>query len=82
MTYNKTDYEILHFLINGEFYTEFKSCTIKIMIRELKFSESKIRLAINNFIKDGYVKEGIKQGKSKTYFITDKGLEELRNLIN
>ena len=75
MKYNKTDYEILYFLNDEDFNSEFKSVTIKTIIEKLKYSESKIRMAINGFLKDNYVKEGIKQGQAKTYYITEEGID-------
>lgn len=81
MNYNKTDYEILYFLQEGGYNGSFRSCTIRTMTEELKYSESKIRLAINLFLKDKYVKEGTKQGQAKTYYITEKGAEKLKDLI-
>lgn len=82
MEYNKTDYEILYFFKKEGFDGEFKSCTIKTLVESLGYSESKIRLAINNFLKDKFVKEGIKQGQSKTYFITEEGIERIKELVD
>lgn len=81
MEYNKTDFEILYFLEKEDLKTEFKSCTVKTLSQEVKFSESKIRVAINYFLKDGFIKEGIKQGQAKTYFITEEGINKLKELV-
>lgn len=45
--------------------------------KDTPISRSKISQALNDFIKQGFVEQGLSVGNAKTYIITDKGIESL-----
>jgi DNA-binding transcriptional regulator GbsR (MarR family) len=75
--FNKSDYTILSALVSRDCYTEIRSLSIKQISDETKLSIPKIRLVLKTFLIIGYIKEGAKDGISKTYYITEKGKEFL-----
>ena len=42
-----------------------------------KFSIAKVGQVFKNFILLGYIEEGLRKGRAKTFFITNKGLEKI-----
>lgn len=84
--YNSNDYKILYnFKARskgsvGAGITAMKALTLKDIASDTNLSHVKVRQAIFNFLEDGFVKEGIKKVRAKTYFITEKGLNELVRL--
>lgn len=44
-----------------------------------KLSESTIRRSLKKFLRDGYVREGIKKLNNKTYYISEKGMNFINN---
>ena len=80
---NKNDVLILRTLIKNSNTTGLTSTTLS-NLQELldnKFSNLKIRKTIYDFLKEGHVREGLKQAQSKTYFVTNLGKEVLKKLI-
>lgn len=71
--FNKSDYAILDVLIGNECHSAFKSLTTKYIIEDTGLSHVKVRQTLKNFIMMDIVKEGAKDGNSKTYYVTEKG---------
>ena len=80
--FNKNDYLILEELICNECYSSFISLSVNQLINTTKLSHVKIRQSLKNFIGFGFVKEGNKDGNSKTYYITDAGIENYKTALN
>jgi len=40
-----------------------------------------IRRSLSKLLEEGYVKEGYKRGKNKTYYISDEGIKLLSEII-
>jgi predicted transcriptional regulator len=57
-----------------------KATTIEEIQGKTNLSSTKIRNTLNSFIQHGFVCEGIKQGRTKTYMMTEEGLIELNSL--
>lgn len=57
-----------------------KGTTIKSLIEKTNFSHVKVRATIKMYCEYGVVAEGFKDRNSKTYYITKKGLELLREI--
>ena len=58
--------------------------TVKEIIERIKdtpISRSKISQTLSDFIKQGFVEEGLSNGNAKTYIITDKGIESLKEVF-
>lgn len=54
--------------------------TIKEIITKTSLSDKKIRETRNKFIKEGFITEGLKNGKEKTYILTEQGFTELNKI--
>lgn len=80
--FNKNDYAILDVLIANECYSAFKSLTTGYIIEDTGLSHVKVRQTLKNFIMLELVKEGTKDGNSKTYFVTEKGKKHYMDVFN
>ena len=58
--------------------SEIKGVTIKKLIEKTNFSHVKIRNTIKMFSELGLIKDGLRAGNSRTYYLTDDGLEFLK----
>lgn len=77
----KNDYSILIVLFNENCNTEIKSFTIERIKEEVNLSCNKIRNSLKKFIELEMISEGAKQHRSKTYYISKKGIEKVRSII-
>lgn len=72
---NKTDYLILEVLAVRCLTTPFYSAKIEQLMEYTSLSKTKVRNALRVFIMMGLVKEGNKDHRNKTYYITEQGEE-------
>lgn len=81
---NKNDVLILRTLYKNKKISELQSMTITALANSLenRFSTMKIRMTIYEFVKQDIVREGLKVGNSKSYFISDSGIKVLNDLVN
>lgn len=79
--FNKNDYIILQQLIGNECITPFRSLTIKYLVEVCKFSHIKIRQTIKTFQIYNYIKEGSRDGNTKTYYVTDLGVKHYMEIM-
>lgn len=70
---NKNDYRMLNKLMDSECYSPMESLTLKALSESTNMSISNLRIIKSNFLLMGLIKEGAKDGNSKTYYITEKG---------
>lgn len=75
------DYQILAIMHQKKFDAPLKSITYMELVNETKLSINKIRKTINQFLKLGYVKEGLKQINAKRFYITSDGTEKVLKSI-
>lgn len=80
--FNKTDYRILEELICNECYSSYISLSVKDLIAKTNLSHVKIRQSLKNFIGFGFVREGNKNRNSKTYYITQEGINNYKEAFN
>ena len=82
--YNKNDLAILVKLYKEGCITDFKSYTLD-KICELggsnPISMSKAQKVITQFVKDGYVSSGMKQGHKNSYYVTELGEQIIIDLL-
>ena len=78
-TYTKNDYAILRAIRNAK--SELISITIKSLQEETKLSTVKIRKTLKLFLNEGYVKQGIPKIKAKTFYITQEGINKLKEVM-
>ncbi|MCD3217345.1 transcriptional regulator [Clostridium botulinum C] len=81
MAVNKNEYKILIMLKENQCTTELKSFTYTKLCNISKLSMSTVRRSIKKFLVLQYVKEGCKQGISKTFYITPNGIEKLKSIM-
>lgn len=79
--YTKKDITVLRAIKMKNAITDMMSVSRKTLQDDTKLSYLKVRQALLKLIKDGYVKEGFKQGNAKTYYITHEGISKLYQLI-
>lgn len=79
--FNKSDYGILSLLKDKECFSEISSLNIKQISSNTNLSIPKIRIVIKNFLLMELIKEGAKDGISKTYYITEKGVNFFNNAL-
>lgn len=70
---NKTDYYILEVLAIRSLTTPFYSAKIEQLMQYTGLSKTKVRNALRVFMMMGLIKEGNKDHRSKTYYITEQG---------
>lgn len=81
MALSKNDYNILVLLHNNQCNTKMKSYTIKKISQDTNLSIPKIRNAIKMFLLLNYINEGSNDASSKTYYINQNGINELKSLL-
>ena len=78
------DYQILKAIIDRNDRKKGLSIgngtTIKEIINKTNLSDKKIRETRDKFIKEGFIAEGLKNGKEKTYILTEQGFKELNKI--
>lgn len=82
MSINKNDLKVLCTLHTEKCNSPYRSYPLSKLITLTNLSLSKLRNTLNMFNELEYVRNGFKDGHSETYFITEKGLEYLKNLIS
>lgn len=74
---NKNDYRVLNMFRSKKAYSKLKGLTIKQISEEVELSQRRIRLAKDKLLALNYIEEGVRDGRSNTFFITEKGKSEL-----
>ena len=83
--YTALDYKILRSVRSDKNsptkgYTKGNGTTIKEIIDITGLSEGKVRTTVTKLVKDGFLNLGISQGRTRTYYITKEGIEELKSI--
>jgi len=78
---NKSDYLILEVLIGNDFNTAFKSCSKEYLSDVTGYSLVKISNTIKMFIINNMIMEGFKDGKRKTYYVTQLGIDNYKSAM-
>lgn len=79
---NKTDYSLLESLAIRDCTTPFCSVKIEQLMKFSGLSKTKVRNALRIFIMMGFVKEGNKDRRNKTYYITEQGEDHFLEVFN
>lgn len=84
MLYTLNDIKVLKNIMDREDETKGLSkstgSTVKEIVAKTKLSDKKVRLAIKKFLDYEMIAYGISDGRTKTYYILPKGLEEIFSL--
>lgn len=82
--FTENDYKIMKSILDKNDKDKGRCKTKATTIEEIKsktdLSITKIRNTLNLFIENGFVMEGVKQGRTKTYMVTKEGMRELNSL--
>ena len=79
---NKNDYKLLMILDKDECNSSVKSKTAARIATEANLCGSKVRRTLNEFVNMNYVKEGMKEGNARSFYITSKGKEKLVEILD
>jgi DNA-binding transcriptional regulator GbsR (MarR family) len=79
--FNKNDYAILSHIYGRKYNSPVKSIPTLELIDKIDMSSSKIRNTINEFLRAGFIAEGLKDGNNKTYYILDAGIEHFETMF-
>lgn len=81
---NMNDYTVLFNILKlskkGIGINKIKGATITDISKNMTVTDITVRKCTDRLIKCGFIELGIKQGKSKTYYITQKGIKELASI--
>lgn len=84
MVFTQYDIKILANIIdpkdNKKGLGKMTATTVKEIVDRTSFSDKKVRMALKKFLEAEMVAYGIADGRTKTYYILPKGLEELDSL--
>lgn len=83
-TLTENDYKVMSRILdekNNIGLSKLSGVTRKSLVELTGLSYSKIRLALEALIEYEFVEEGIAKGKERTYFLTEKGMMELKLLV-
>ncbi|MEG1309832.1 MAG: hypothetical protein RSD06_03040 [Bacilli bacterium] len=84
MVYTLNDIKILKNIMDKEDESKGLSkvtgTTVKEIVSKTKLSDKKVRISIKHFLDEGLIAYGIADGRTKTYYILPKGLEEIFSL--
>lgn len=86
MVFTQYDIKILANIMdkedNNKGLGKMTGTTVKEIVEKTNYSDKKVRIAIKKFIEVGMVDYGVADGRTKTYYILPKGLEELSSLYD
>lgn len=82
--YTQNDYKVLKHILKKDDktkgLTKSNGTTISEIVESTKLSDRKVRVALKNFMDDEMVCYGVSMGRTKTYCILKKGLDELKSI--
>ncbi len=85
MSFSKMDYSILGAIVdedspNKKGLSRLNGTSYKELQIKTGASQSKIQKTITEFIKLGFVKQGINNGRNKTFILTPEGYNEIKDI--
>lgn len=78
---NKNDCKLLYTLYEEGCINSFISITATKLSEITEFGGTKVRKSLNEFIEEGYVCEGLKKSQARTFYITRKGINFLKDVL-
>lgn len=80
------DIKILTLINVNERFNPYKASSVYDIVKyyddlDSSISLPTIRRSLSKLLEEGYVKEGYKRGKNKTYYISDEGIKLLSEII-
>lgn len=80
MKLNRNEVILLQLLAKSDCDNEVRAITIRKISESMGISYYSVRTMIHGLVSSGTCAEGCKDGRSVTYYITDKGKNELNKL--
>ena len=77
----KKDYVVLELLICKECFSSYGALSTPDIIEETGLSHVKIGQVVKNFTMFGLISEGSKDGKKKTYYINENGIQHYKQQL-
>ena len=81
VTFSRNDYKILFELYNEGCFTEISALSVRSIQGRVKLSQNKVRQALKVFKQVGYIKEGATIERAKTYYVTNEGLNKIKQVM-
>jgi DNA-binding MarR family transcriptional regulator len=78
---SKNDIQILNLLKQADCISPLKSYTIRRIQDEIQLKSTRVHYTLRALSMAGYVNEGCRQGNAKSYYITQKGKEAIREVL-
>lgn len=81
---NRNDLKVLVYLFEKGINSRMKARKARTISEDedVKLSDTKVRQTLNNYVNEGLVAKGCKEGKADTYFITEEGREYVADNFN
>lgn len=80
---NSNDYKILESIVDKEKnrgLSRGRGSTLQQLVEKTGFSDVKVRNTIKVLLEMGLIEEGVKKVRARTFYISEKGIEELKDL--
>jgi DNA-binding MarR family transcriptional regulator len=78
---HKLDIKVLQELYKNKCINDIQSFSINQILKSIELSYSTIHNILNSLVVAGYAQKGFKNSRADTYYITEKGIEKLRRLL-
>lgn len=79
---DKLDYAILDFLLNScQAVSKMRAATQKSILSEITARESTLYRRLTGLVSEGCIKKGFKESREYTYFITEDGINKLKEAM-
>jgi len=79
---DKLDYALLDFMLNTcQAKTKMSATSRKRILSEFEVKNDTLYRRLKHLIENGYAENGIKESREHTYFITDKGINALKEAM-
>ena len=80
MKYTKNDIKILWKIADMKATNRLLSCSVNTIIDKCNLSNTKVRATIKILLTDTLIEEGFRNKNAKSYYLTEKGINFLREL--
>lgn len=78
----KNDMRILDTIRQLNATNSLRSVPVNTLVSKTNLSHTKVRSTVTLLLQENFIEEGLMQKNAKTYFITDKGIETICNLLS
>lgn len=76
----ENDYKILVYVLENKALSKTTGLTINVLKPLVNLSYTKINVALKTLMEYGFIELGISKGRERTFFVTEKGVLELKSI--